>query len=140
MYKRILVNIGLIVLFGLLMVYLIHLSEFFAHKERKLLPSGVIEVYEKSFSNHTYIMKALLSEDQFKDYIRKLGMIKADEIVLEELNFQWIFTTGDGKIPAWWNPTAGSPNVYYDPKCHMPSEFRVLKYENEYIYLRYGSF
>jgi hypothetical protein len=115
--------------------------DYMAWKYRKLLPFGTWDAHEWYWSDgllpdHTYCLKAKVTEGEFKDYIATLGLEQHPPDPPFEHGFHdpprpvWGGPVGSAE---WWDVTTSMENSYYAwPRM---DSWTVAKYENGYLYL-----
>jgi hypothetical protein len=97
---------------------------------RTLLPVSTTEFHDYvsvGYAHRIYCAKAQMTFDGFQKYQEYYNYIPLSVEVGEQ--FSWNIHG----FPAWWDPTVNNPSVYCTSDS-VPKSFRVIKYENGYLY------
>lgn len=106
---------------------------------RHQLPWGAQDVHEwyqeDSFlPDYSYLLKAKITEDQFRSYIGKFGLtIHSENRKYSEPSDPWLnWTDWSGRKNDWWNPSSSIENTFV---AEGGDTWTFAKYEQGYLYL-----
>ena len=110
-------------------------------KAKGMLPKTATDVHEKKTASGMDIrrvLKAKITPEEFEVYRQKMGYLPAPE------NLKAVVLWPANWPGPWWDPSPSKENNYYDRRLgnwvdpnFTSTDYRVMKYENGYVYYLY---